>query len=184
MADMYAATAKVSTTTGLVDAASMAVRSSFAPPDSLLAYNGVNIGLVSLSVMLAACPQPTASSATPQPVGIAAAGVSADFSRADHVHASDTQRIIATTNASGLYTWTFSPAFGAGVIPVIEAIAVGASASTDVINAQINGTPTNTSVQIRVTRTQVSVVALLGLTILSIPASVGATVIHITARAP
>lgn len=96
----------------------------------------------------------------------------------------NTQRIRAVTDTTGVYTWTYPNAYAAGVVPVIEATAEGASGSTDVINVQTNGAPTNTSVTVRVTRTQQSVVALLGLTILSIPATVGATTVNITARAP
>lgn len=127
---------------------------------------------------------PAATASTPLPIGTAAVGVSADYARADHAHAPDVQRIKATTDSAGLYTWTYPVAYAGGVVPVVEAIAVGSSGSTDVINVQINGTPGNTSCQVRVARTQVSVVALIGLSILSIPASVGATVVHITARAP
>ncbi len=94
------------------------------------------------------------------------------------------QRAKLTTNAAGAVTWTYPIAFGAGVVPIIEAVVQAANGVTDVINVQLDGAPTNTSVTLRVTRTQLSLVALIGLTILSIPASVGAQIVHVTARAP
>lgn len=91
----------------------------------------------------------------------------------------------AQTDSAGLYTWTYPTAYGAGVVPIIKAIAEGPNPAGGVlINAQLEGAPTNTQCRIRVTKSQQSVVALLGLTILSVPASVGATWVHIEARAP
>lgn len=90
----------------------------------------------------------------------------------------------ATTNASGVYTWTYATPFAPGVVPVIQAMAEGPNpAGTTVVNCQLVGTPTNTQCTIQVTRTAATVVALLGLTILSVGASV-ATVVHITASEP
>lgn len=94
------------------------------------------------------------------------------------------QVIRATTSTAGLYTWTYPTPYSPGVVPVIQAVVEGTAGSTDVINAQLNGAPTNTSVTIRITRTVQSVVSLLGLTILSIPAAPGAFVVDITAQAP
>lgn len=96
-----------------------------------------------------------------------------------------TQQLRATTDATGLYVWTYPNAYAGGVVPVVEAIAEGPNPQAGVqVNVQLEGAPTNTSARFRVTKSNQSVVALLGLTILSIPASVGATVIHVTARAP
>lgn len=89
-----------------------------------------------------------------------------------------------TTAVDGTVTWTYATPYGAGVVPIIEGMAQATFASTDVINLQLDGAPTNTAAKFRVTRTQQTVVALIGLTVLSIPASVGATTIHVTARAP
>lgn len=91
------------------------------------------------------------------------------------------QRIRVTTATDGTFTWTFPNAFGVGTVPKIALVAEATAGSTDVINAQVDGTPTNTQVKVRVTRTQISVVALLGLSILSVPASPGATVVDILA---
>lgn len=91
------------------------------------------------------------------------------------------QRVRATTAADGTYTWVYPTAFATGTVPKIALVAEATAGSTDVINAQVDGTPTETQVKVRVTRTQKSVVALLGLTILSVPANPGATVVDILA---
>lgn len=95
-----------------------------------------------------------------------------------------TQRIRVQTDATGAYTWTFPTPYAAGSVPVIEIVAEGAVGSTDVVNVQTSGPPSNTQVTVRVTRTVQSVVSLLGLTILSVPTSVGVTYVDITARQP
>lgn len=94
------------------------------------------------------------------------------------------QRAVVTTASDGTYTWVYPSAYGAGVVPVVTSVAQATAGSTDVINVQLDGAPTNTQAKFRVTRTQQSVVALLGLTILSVPSSPGATQLHVTARSP
>jgi len=89
------------------------------------------------------------------------------------------QKVRVQTAADGTLTWVYPLAYPAGYIPRISAIAEAPAGSTDVINAQMDGQPTNTQAKFRVTRTQQTVVSLLGLTILAVPASVGATWIHI-----
>ena len=126
---------------------------------------------------------------TPLASGAPAIGTSSRYAREDHVHPAAAtppgqQAIRAQTNSSGIYTWTFSTPFANGVVPIIEALAEYSSGSTDVVNVQLSGTPTNTQAVIRVTRTNITLVGLLGLSILSIPASVGAIWVHLTARAP
>lgn len=88
----------------------------------------------------------------------------------------------AQTDANGNYTWTYPAAFATA--PRILVVAETTSGTTDVINAQVNGTPTTTQCVIKVNRTQQSVAALLGLTILSVPGTVGATWVHIAAYTP
>lgn len=89
------------------------------------------------------------------------------------------QKIRVQTAADGTYTYTYPIGYPAGYIPRLSAIVEATSGSTDVINIQVDGVPTNTQAKFRVTRTQQSVVSLIGLTILSIPASVGVQWIHI-----
>jgi len=126
---------------------------------------------------------PAASSADPAPIAVMpVAGVTSPYARADHVHPSKTRRQRLQTAVDGTLTWTYPVAFDVGVIPQIQAIAETAVGVTDVINVQIEGTPTNVSCKLRVTRTQQSVVSLIGLTILSIPSSVGVQWLHLTAN--
>lgn len=94
------------------------------------------------------------------------------------------QRDRQQTTITGTYTWVFPVPYASGVVPICEAIVEAPVGSTDVINVQLDGAPTNTQAKFRVTRTQQSVVALIGLTILSIPTSVGVQWLHMTARAP
>lgn len=89
------------------------------------------------------------------------------------------QKVRIQTASDGTLTWTYPVAFPSSYIPRISVVAEATAGTTDVVNVQIDGTPTNTQAKFRVTRTQQSVVALLGLTILSVPASVGATWLHI-----
>lgn len=126
---------------------------------------------------------PTPANTDPQPIASSPVVGSdpAQFARADHVHASKTRRSRLQCAADGTLTWTYSVPFDVGVVPQIQAIVETATGVTDVLNAQIEGTPTATSCQIRVTRTQRSVVALIGLTVLSIPSSVGVQWVHLSA---
>lgn len=103
------------------------------------------------------------------------------YARADHVHPSKARRARMQCAADGSLVWVYSTPFEAGVVPRIQAIAETGVGVTDVVNVQVEGTPTNTQCLLRVTRTQRSVVSLIGLTILSIPASVGATWVHMSA---
>lgn len=106
------------------------------------------------------------------------------YALANHTHASKARKARMTSAADGSLTWTFNPPFTNSVTPIISAIAETGVGVTDVINVQIEGTPTSTSANLRVTRTNRSAVALLGLTILSLPSSPGATVVHAIALEP
>lgn len=86
------------------------------------------------------------------------------------------QSIKATTNAAGLYTWTFPVPFP--VAPTVAATVL--SATTDIFDVKITAVSA-TSVTVQIGRTQAATVSLLGLTILSVPASVGAQTVHIIA---
>lgn len=126
-----------------------------------------------------------ATSAPPSVADTSAKGdATAAFALADHTHASKARKARLTTATDGTVTWTFSPPFAAGVVPRVVAVAETAVGVTDVINVQIEGTPTNTSCKLRANRTTRSVAAVLGLTILSVPGSVGATLVHALALEP
>jgi hypothetical protein len=120
-----------------------------------------------LKAAMQTIPQP-ASAVPPGVADASAVGNTAPYARADHTHASKARKEIKAISATGLYTWTFATAFGAGVVPVCNAIAVCPSGTTDLVNVQQEGDATATSVTFRVTRYQQSVVSLIGLTILSV----------------
>lgn len=92
------------------------------------------------------------------------------------------------TYAGADLTWTYPQAFPAGVVPVIEAVAVGpgsGSQAAQLYNVQLVGDPTNTSCKLRVNTVPSASVNLLGLGTLNLfqQAPTGAKV-HVTARAP
>lgn len=127
--------------------------------------------------------------ATTYPPSVADTGdkgsLSDQFALADHTHAAKTLVNMAqpTTATDGTYTWTYPVAYPAGTVPNVQGNVQATAGSTDVLNAQLDGVPTNTQAKFRVTRTVQSVVALLGLTILSIPTSIGAQKLHLRAEA-
>lgn len=126
---------------------------------------------------------PVAASTDPAPIApTPVVGVTQPYARADHVHPSRTRRGRVPTAADGTLTWVYPIPFDTGIIPQIQAIVETAVGVADVLNVQIEGTPTNVSAKLRVTRTNQSVVALIGLTILSIPSSVGVQMLHLTAN--
>lgn len=106
------------------------------------------------------------------------------YALANHTHASKARKIRAQSDASGVLTWVFDPPFANGTTPRVVAVAETATGVTDVVNVQVEGTPTNTSCVLRVNRTQRTVASLLGLTILSVPSSVGVTWVHAVALEP
>lgn len=126
-----------------------------------------------------------ATSAPPSVADSSATGTqTAIYALANHTHASKARKARMTSNADGSLLWTFNPPFDTGVVPRVVAVAETTVGVLDVINVQIEGTPTNTAVNLRVNRTNRSAVALLGLTILSVPSSPGATVVHALALEP
>lgn len=89
------------------------------------------------------------------------------------------RRIRATTDASGNYTWTFSPAFGPGITPVVQ-LTTEDSGGTVIHNHKITAI-SNTSVTVSVTRSQP--VTVLSVSVLGV-SSASASTIHLTAIAP
>lgn len=88
------------------------------------------------------------------------------------------QRTRATTNTSGVFSWTFPSAYGTGVIPIIEMTVEDNSAAT--WNHQITAI-SNTGVTIQLTKT--TAVTVLGVSVLGVAATPQA-VVHLTAVAP
>lgn len=132
---------------------------------------------VDVAAIYAAMPSP-ASAMPPAVADTGQAGAASPYARADHTHATNNRKGRIQTASDGTVTVTFSPAFDAGVVPRCNALVETGVGVTDVVNVQIEGTPTNTQVKFRVNRTQQSAVALLGLIILSVPASPGAQWLH------
>lgn len=129
---------------------------------------------------------PTPATSAPPSVADSSSKGTSDsvYALSNHTHASKARKARMTSAVDGSLTWTFNPPFTNGVTPIISAIAETASGVTDVINVQVEGTPTSTTANLRVTRTNRSTVALIGLTILSLPSSPGATVVHAIALEP
>lgn len=106
------------------------------------------------------------------------------YAMENHTHASKARKERLQCAADGSLTWVYSTPFAPGVVPRIIAMAETAVGVTDVVNVQVEGTPTNIQCAVRVTRTQRSVVSLIGLTILSLPAQPGVTWVHLVALEP
>ncbi|RYG87237.1 MAG: hypothetical protein EON59_08030 [Alphaproteobacteria bacterium] len=117
-------------------------------------------------------PEP-ASSMPPGVSDMGARGTTVRYAREDHTHASKARKerkaVSSGAAASFLMTWVYPTPFGAGVVPIPVGIAE-ATGTTDSINVQVEGTPTNTQCVFRISRFSQTNVALLGLTILSLVA--------------
>lgn len=81
------------------------------------------------------------------------------------------QRAIVKTGPDGSYVWTYPQPYAFGVEPIVTSIAVGDPGSTEVVNVQLDGTPTNTQAKFRVTTTHQETPP-------------GAILLHVTARSP
>lgn len=113
------------------------------------------------------------------PAGTTAQYVRGDGSLATLPVPQTIQRLRVQTDASGNYTWTLPTPYGAGVIPVVSAVAENASTSTP-FNVQITSV-SNTSVTVKVLRS--STVSVLGILVLGEPVGAQAYV-HLMAVAP
>lgn len=56
------------------------------------------------------------------------------------------------TATDGTVTWTYSTAFASGTIPNVQAMAEYTEGSTNVVNVQLDGPPTNIIAKFRVNR--------------------------------
>lgn len=123
------------------------------------------------------------------PPGVADTGSTGSlprYAREDHTHASkarkEKRQVSSGAAASFTFTWVYPTPFANGVVPIVNGIAA-ATGTTDSINVQIEGDPTNTQCVFRVSRYSATTVALLGLTILALVAP-GSITIHCTALEP
>lgn len=138
---------------------------------------------MTIDTLAASIPKP----ATSMPPGVAdsgALGTDTKYALANHTHASRARKARMQSAADGTITWVYSTPFDAGVVPRVVAVAEVASGTTDVVNVQVIGTPTNTQCQLLVNRANRSVASLLGLTVLSIPSQPGVTWVHAVALEP
>lgn len=118
-----------------------------------------------LSAVMSAIPV-AASSVPPSVSDTGSTGTGSAYALANHTHACKFRRGIASVSGNTV-VWTYPTPFPAGVTPVCNATAQVASGDTRLVNAQIQGVPTNTQCTFMVTTYQQSVVSLIGLTVLS-----------------
>ncbi len=120
---------------------------------------------------------PTASTTAPPSVADAGAvgSMTSVYALANHTHGSKARKGRVLIPASGTLAVSFNQVFVN--TPVCATTAETTSGDTNVVNAQIDGTPTTTSMTLRITRTAVTNATLLGLNILSVPTQV-ATYAH------
>lgn len=126
--------------------------------------------------------------ATSAPPGVTDSGAQGNITRyamENHTHASKARKGVASIGSNvGTYTWTYPTPFGAGVVPVCNGIAQTASGVTDLVNVQIDGTPTNTQCTFRITRYSQSFLSILGLNVLTFNSASLAITMHMVALEP
>lgn len=116
------------------------------------------------------------------------AGTTSQYVRGDGTLAtySGAPTIYRTTGvvAGGAGRVTFSfPSFGAGVVPIVQAIPVKPTAATVSYNCAIYGNPTDTSCTIEATTVNPTILGILGSILVAAPAPNG-TVVHLVVMAP
>jgi hypothetical protein len=147
--------------------------------------NGSNGAQGPSGVISVSAPLTNSGTSTSADLGISDATTSASgtMSAADKVKLNGLpalhQRVRVQTDGSGNYTWTYPTAFPSGVVPVIGVVVEGGG--TIPLNAQINGTQTNTSCTIKVL--SLPSTSVLGIAVLGVPAGTQAY-IDLTADSP
>lgn len=138
---------------------------------------------VSEAQVQAIMPQPSNTA----PPGVTDSGATGTmtgiYALANHTHASKARKARGGVSAS-TFTWVYPTPFGAGVVPICNGIAETASGVTDLINVQIDGTPTNTQCVFRITRYQQSFLSLLGLNVLTFNSTPLSIQLHMSALEP
>ena len=139
---------------------------------------------VTLSDVSSIMPQP----ATAMPPGVSdagALGTSQKYALENHTHASKARKTIATVQSNVVtYTWVYPSAFPNGVIPICNGIAQLAVGTTDLVNVQVDGIPTNTQCVFRITRYSQSFLSLLGINILGVNSAPISVNLHMSALEP
>lgn len=138
---------------------------------------------VSSAQVQALVPQP----ATAMPPGVSdtgSLGSSAKYALENHTHASKARKqIITMPSAASTYTWTYPVAFGAGVVPICNAIVQVSAGNQDLFNVQLSGVPTNTQCTFQINRISAGLLALL-LGALSLNPTPVAATLHMIALEP
>lgn len=131
---------------------------------------------------------PIPKPATTMPPAVADAsvlGVGVRYAHEDHTHASKVRRwAVPLLSNVVTYTWVYPTPFGAGIVPICSGIAQTAAGVTDLVNIQIEGTPTNSQCVFRVTRYSQSFLSLLGLNVLTFNNAGIAITLHMVALEP
>lgn len=100
-----------------------------------------------------------------------------------HVHASKVRKQRVAVSVT-LYTWAYPTPFASGVAPICNAIAQCPVGTTDLINCQIDGAPTNTSCVIRITRYTQGVVGLINGVLAVNTTPLPGLILHLSALEP
>ena len=125
-----------------------------------------------------------ATSAPPGVSDTSAVGDNMSYALANHTHGSKARKQIVTMGAAATtYTWTYPVAFGAGVVPVCNAIVQVPNGNTDLFNVQVLGLPTNTQCTFQINRVSAGLLALL-LGALSLNPTPIAATLHMIALEP
>lgn len=146
----------------------MATDAKTAADSAVKSVNGVPAtnGAVTVAV-------PTAATTTPPSVADSSATgtMTTVYALANHTHASKARKGRVLVPVAGFLDVTYSTPFGSSP-PICAVTAETTSGDTNVVNAQIDGTPTMNGMRVRITRTAITAVSLLGLNILSVPSQV------------
>lgn len=136
---------------------------------------------------MGAVSNPSPLPGTSTPPGVADAGNLGNdmrYARADHTHASKARKQIVTMpSAAATYTWTYPTPFGAGVVPIVNAIVQVPGGNTDLFNVQIMGAPTNTQCTFQINRVSAGLLAIV-LGALSVNPNPVAATLHMLALEP
>jgi hypothetical protein len=138
---------------------------------------------LTIDQIAAAMPQP-ASSAPPGVNDTGAVGTPGVYSPHGHTHAGKARKSRVTGVTTATYAWTYPTAFGAGVVPIVNAIVEDpANVASDSYNVEVVGVPTNTGCTFRIIRQSAGLLALLT-GALSLNPAPGTVNLHLTAFEP
>lgn len=122
-----------------------------------ISYPPVDTGALATAASVAALAATVPTMAAALPPGVAdvsAVGANTNqFTGPAHTHASKARKQRLTGVNTATYTWTYPAPFGAGVVPICNAIVEDpANSASDSYNVQIVGAPTASQVVFRIIR--------------------------------